>query len=62
MKTNGVDVVLARETLEVELEKYKFDVILANQSGEMLQRFQKQLKQLGRLVMLGEFKKLKIKQ
>lgn len=61
MKINGVEVVLARENLEEELEKYKFDVVLANQSGEMLQRFQRQLKQLGRLVMLGEYNKLKMK-
>lgn len=52
-KENGVDVVIPRENFCDEIEKYDFDVIVANQSGEMLQVFQKKLKQLGRLVMLG---------
>lgn len=50
---NGVDVVIPQEHLDVELDKYSFDCIIANQSGQMLKRFQGRLKQLGRLVMLG---------
>lgn len=55
-----MDVVIPRENLDLEVQKYKFDVIVANQSGEILQRFQKQLKHLGRLVMLGKKKQILI--
>lgn len=49
----GVDVFINNDSIETEVKKYKFDVIVANRAGPLFTIFQNQLKPLGRIVITG---------
>lgn len=52
-KANGVDVFITHENFKEGIKKHQFDLILATNSGPILEFYQSLLKPLGRLVILG---------
>lgn len=55
VKNNGVDLVFTYENLEENLDKVGgFDLIIINQAGLEIKKYQQKLNPLGRLILLGK--------